>query len=61
MSKSKYLHVKNAIVVAVTFEGEKVPPYGEVVEVAMDAEIGVGDAYAPEAPKAKKTEKAKAE
>ena len=53
MSK-KYLHVKDGIVKAVTLEGEKTTSYGEVIEVAVESEVGVGDAYpAVEAKKAK--------
>lgn len=44
MSK-KYLHVKNDIVTAVTLPGEAVGPYGEVVEVALDLEVQVGDTF----------------
>lgn len=62
MSK-KFLHVKSGVVKAVTLEGEVSPSYGEIVEVPLDAEFGVGDAYpaeqAAEAPKAKASAKGK--
>ena len=58
MSK-KYLHVKEGVVKAITLEGERTPPYGEVIEVALDAEIGVGDAYVVEAAQDAKPAKSK--
>lgn len=61
MSK-KFLHVKSGIVKAVTLEGESSPAYGEIVEVPLDADVGVGDAYPAveaEAPKAKAAAKGK--
>lgn len=42
---SKYLHVKNAAIVAISLEGESIQPYGAIVEVPYDDEYSVGDVY----------------
>lgn len=42
---SKFLHVKNGAVVAISLEGESIQPYGQIVEVPYADAYSVGDAY----------------
>lgn len=42
---SKFLHVKNGAIVAISLEGESIQPYGQIVEVPYADTYAVGDAY----------------
>jgi len=60
MSK-KILHVREGVVVAISFPNEPVNAYGELVEVESTLEIGVGDSAPVDVPAAPRARKAKAE